>query len=243
MPSKLDFCHAVLLLLFSGFCQISPGQENASVLKYDCPRALGEIIIDGALSESSWDSAETLYFFIPVSLDRPESLTRAKLLWDDKYLYVGFEAQDLDLQAQRTKRDSDVFRDDVLEIFIQPDTDAPRHHNFEINPLGTLHDGFAGGGAQAWNIEGIQIGIQIQGTLNNDSDRDEGWSLEVAVPFSELPDLNKPAPEPGDRWKFHLARYDYSKYLEEGKELSSTAPLSKINFHYRPDWIDLVFQK
>ncbi len=243
MPAKLYFCHAVLLLLFLGFCQISSGQD-ASPLKYDCPRAAaGDIIIDGTLSESSWNSARTLPFFIPVSLEQPESRTGAKLLWDDKYLYVGFEARDLDLQAQRTKRDSDVFRDDVLEIFIQPDTDAPRHHNFEINPRGTLHDGFAGGGDQTWNIEGIQIGIQLRGTLNNDSDRDQGWSLEVAIPFSELPDLSKPKPETGDRWRFHLARYDYSKYLEEGKELSSTAPLSKIHFHYRPDWIELVFQK
>lgn len=49
--------------------------------------------------------------------------------------------------------------------------------------------------------------------------------------------------EASDRWLFHLAHYDYSIYLPEGLELSSCAPLTKIDFHHYEDWITLRFTK
>jgi hypothetical protein len=79
--------------------------------------------------------------------------------------------------------------------------------------------------------------------LNDPSDVDEYWQLEVAIPFADLPTLDGRAPRAGDQWLFHLARYDYSVYLPEGVELSSCAPLRKVDFHRYEDWITLRFVK
>ena len=50
-------------------------------------------------------------------------------------------------------------------------------------------------------------------------------------------------PVAGDKWAFHLSRYDYSMYLDGGVELSSTALLSKVDFHKAKDWSTLEFVK
>ena len=34
----------------------------------------------------------------------------------------------------------------------------------------------------AWDIAGLKTGIDLQGTLNNPSDIDTGWTVEMALP-------------------------------------------------------------
>lgn len=209
---------------------------------YVCLRTTETLTLDGALEEAAWRDAPQLRFFTPVAQESARSETVARLLWDGQFLYVAFEAADLDLRAEKTQRDSPVFKDDVLEVFLQPDPGRPAHHNLEINALGAIYDGYTAARPPAsWTCEGLRRAIQLRGTLNDSSDRDSGWTMEAAIPFAALPALEGHAPRPGAAWRFHLARYDYSRYLPEGVELSSCAPLSRVNFHYRPDWIELRF--
>ena len=49
-------------------------------------------------------------------------------------------------------------------------------------------------------------------------------------------------PKPGAKWKFALCRYDYSVYLEN-TELTSTAPLTRPDFHRYEDYGELTFVK
>ena len=94
-----------------------------------------------------------------------------------------------------------------------------------------------------WDCPGLKSAVAIKGTLNEPSDVDEYWQLEAAIPFAGLPTLDGRTPHAGDRWQFHLARYDFSIYLPEGVELSSCAPLTKVDFHRCEDWIPLRFVK
>jgi hypothetical protein len=49
----------------------------------------------------------------------------------------------------------------------------------------------------------------MRGTLNAGGDQDQGWSLEVAIPWSAFADLtNNPVPKPGERWIANLNRWD-----------------------------------
>jgi hypothetical protein len=49
-----------------------------------------------------------------------KQMTRARLLWDAQALYVGFDADDVDITAQYQQRDDPTCRDDAVEIFINP---------------------------------------------------------------------------------------------------------------------------
>lgn len=220
---------------------------------YECRFSPEPIRIDGLLDEQAWETAPVLDFHIPVTNAIPQGRSFGRLLWDAKYLYVGIKAFDKDIWGHLTERDSPTYKEDVLEVFLRPDLRGPGYYNFEINPLGTVYDAFsmrrnAGGPDddrwKRWNCEGLLVGIDIKGTVNDWSDIDEYWCLEVAIPFAGLPTLDGRIPSPGEAWGFHLSRYDYSIYLDEGVELSSTARFTKAEgsfFHRYEEWQTLRF--
>jgi hypothetical protein len=222
---------------------------------YECHHIREAMKIDGLLNEPAWEKAPTLDFHIPVTHATPQSLSYGKVLWDDRYLYVGIKALDKDIWGYHTERDSPTCNEDVLEVFLKPREDQGAYYNFEINPLGTVYDAYnvkrgAGGPDDhrwyQWNCEGLLVGIEIKGTLNKWDDIDEYWCLEVAIPFAGLPSLEGNVPKPGDTWGFHLARYDYSVYLDDGVELSSTARFKTAEgsfFHRHEEWQTLKFQR
>jgi len=217
-----------------------------------CRYTPGPVKIDGRLEDAAWQKADNLLFYVPVANETPISKTEARILWDDNYFYVGFKAYDRDIWSYLEDRDSNTCSEDVLEVFFKPYADKEPYFNFEINALGTVYDAYnlvrgAGGQDQhrwrAWDCKGLKTGIFIKGTLNDPAIEDEYWQLEVAVPFASLPLLEGNAPKPGDKWMFHLARYDYSIYLPKGMELSSCTQMSACNFHRWEDWRPLVFEK
>jgi len=163
---------------------------------YQCHYTGEKIKIDGNLTETAWQKAQVLDFFVPVTNKPVISKTEGRILWDKKYLYVGFKAYDKDIWGYLTKHDSQTCQEDVLEIFFKPDPKAEPYYNFEINALGTVYDAFsmnrrAGGGDhhrwRSWNCKGLKVGIKIKGTLNDYTDLDEYWQMEVAIPFASLP--------------------------------------------------------
>ncbi len=216
---------------------------------YYCYYTTEPITIDGKISEPAWGAAPVLDFAIPAGGGVPVSPTEGRLLWDEAYLYVSFKAIDKDIWSTLTERDSATFRNDVLEIFVKPPAVKEKYYNFEINALGTVFDARNAPGIpwevrKQWDCKGLEHKITIKGTLNQRDDKDSYWQMEVAIPFSSLPVYKQGTPRPGEQWRFHLARYDYSVYLpDDGKELSSCAPLEKVDFHRHEDWLPLVFKK
>src|SRR5437870_13812197 len=75
--------------------------------QYECRWANDEITIDGEANEAAWESAQVIDTFSAHWLDRPaRSATRARLLWDDEYLYFFAGMDDSDLYADLTQHDS-----------------------------------------------------------------------------------------------------------------------------------------
>ena len=222
-----------------------------SVKPYPCRFTPEPVKVDGKLDEPAWHKAPVLDFFIPVTGAKPESKTEGRVMWDREYLYVGFKAYDQDIWGYHTARDAQTCNEDVLEVFFKTGVDEEAYYNFEINALGTVYDAFnirraAAGGHyrwSQWNCPGLKVGVKIEGTLNNWKDVDEYWQMEVAIPFAGLPTLKGKPPAENDVWLFHLSRYDYSVYLPEGEELTSCAPLKKVDFHRYEDWLKLKFVK
>ena len=140
---------------------------------YECPYTSEKMKIDGLLNEKAWQKAAILDFYIPVTHKKPISKTEARLLWDDKYLYVGFKAYDKDIWGYFKDRDDPTCREDVLEIFLKTDFKKEPYYNFEINALGTVYDAFnikrnAAGSDhrwKKWNCKGLKVGIKERSGL------------------------------------------------------------------------------
>lgn len=222
---------------------------NSNECLYTCNYTPSRIRVEGKLDDSAWQTAENIRFYIPGSLEEPVSKTEAKMLWDDNYLYVGFKAYDKDIWSYYTERDSCTCLEDCLEVFFKPYEDQDSYYNFEINALGTVYDAYTrkrGAGTHRWamwDCANLKVAVNIKGEINNPDTIDEYWQLEIGIPFASLPSLDGKAPKPGDIWHFHLARYDYSIHLPGGVELSSTAPLSRADFHLYEEWIPLQFTR
>jgi len=169
-------------------------------VRYDCYRAIGPIVADGRLNESSWQHAAASGNFVIWDDSGPGSqATTVKLVWDDAAVYVGYQVQDTDMYATYTGRDSRTWEQDVVELFSRVPGDPTAYVEYEISPLGTIWDGtytdIFTGPAAAWDSPGFAAGVQVDGTVSDPGDTDVGFTAEMAIPW---PDIYKNANIPTD---------------------------------------------
>ncbi|MCF0165572.1 MAG: carbohydrate-binding family 9-like protein [Bacteroidales bacterium] len=161
---------------------------------YVAQKAVGEIKLDGVLDEADWCEAPYTEYFADISgegFPEPRFRTRAKMLWDDNYLYVGAELEEPCIWANLTKRDTVVYYDNDFEVFIDPDGDGQNYFEIELNARENVFDLFVQKPYRArtrafvtfsWDAPGTIIRTHLDGTLNNPSDVDRGWTVEMAIP-------------------------------------------------------------
>jgi len=216
---------------------------------YVAERVKGEIKIDGNITEEEWGKTPTIKkFYRAGDLDKKvNSQTFVWIKYDDNYLYIAGKMEDKDIVAKASGTDGPCWNDDVFEVFIKPKFKLPHYYEIEVNAIGTVFDAFYPrtrihfARSVEWT-SGIKAKTKINGTLDNWKDVDEGWEVEMAIPFSAFSDTTSP-PKKGDVWYFAICRYDYSYYLPYiGVELTSSAKLRKANFHLFYDYDKLLFK-
>ena len=186
---------------------------QAPLPRYDVRRAPAPLTIDGRLNEPAWaaTSAMTLQFLWE-SQTGPKQMTRARLLWDAQALYVGFDADDTDITAQFQQRDDPTFRDDAVEIFINPDPKQETvYYGFEMNARGVLYDYLNYNSRtlfKRFDATGVKIATSLRGSLNVRTDTDSGWSLEAMIPWPNFEELSRRPPAVGAVWKVNFNRWD-----------------------------------
>ncbi len=181
---------------------------------YTIHRAGMPIVIDGRLDEPAWFAAENVgRFQFPWWKEGKKEQTVAKMLWDDEYLYVSYLCDDAHISGVHTERDSSVWLDDAVELFVAPNIDTPEaYFNIEMSVTGAWLDhshlkGVEGGSKREWNPEGIKIAVRVEGTLNDDSDTDRFWVLEAAIPLKGYAIAGgRVPPQPRDEWRLNLNR-------------------------------------
>ncbi|MFQ5704491.1 MAG: peptidylprolyl isomerase [Gemmatimonadales bacterium] len=103
------------------------------------------IAVDGRLVEASWQEVSWTDEFVDIegsARPSPRFSTRAKMLWDDSFLYVAAQMEEPDVWATLTQRDAVIYHDNDFEIFIDPDGDTHSYYELEVNARGTEWDLF-----------------------------------------------------------------------------------------------------
>jgi hypothetical protein len=187
---------------------------------YVCVRAPSAPAIDGRLDDPAWQSAPWTDDFGDMTTGMVPAAplrTRAKLLWDDAYLYIGVEISGPHLWAEMTRHDSPLYQENAFEFFIDPDGDNHDYYEFEINARNTTWDLFlprpyrdGGQGLSDWEIVGLKSAVHLDGSLNDSSDIDKGWTVEIAVPWFALGEqARRPVPpHAGDQWRVNFTRVE-----------------------------------
>jgi len=194
-----------------------------------CGRAPEAPRIDGRLDKPFWAGAAWTDAFVDIEGDAkpaPRYLTRAKMLWDDAFLYMGATLEEPHVWGTLEERDSVIFRDNDFEVFLDPDGDNHRYYEIEINALGTVWDlllirPYRDGGpaVNAWDIRGLQTAVHVDGTLNDPSNEDGGWSVEMAIPWKVLAECagRSCPPADGDQWRLNFSRVQWRHSVVDGR--------------------------
>ena len=197
--------------------------------EYVCYRATAPVQVDGKLNDAAWKSAPWTEYFVDIEGDakpKPRLRTRAKMLWDDNFFYIAADLKEPHVWGTLTNHDAVIFQDPDLEVFIDPDGDSHEYFEFEMNALNTgwdlrLPKPYKDGGPalNAWEIPGLKTAVHIDGTLNDPSDRDKGWTLEIALPWKALGEFNRTAvpPNDGDQWRMGFSRVEWLIDVIDGK--------------------------
>ncbi|MBI9072586.1 MAG: carbohydrate-binding family 9-like protein [Melioribacteraceae bacterium] len=197
---------------------------------YTCYRSAELLSIDGSAFEESWIDAPWSDSFIDIEgLKKPLPYydTKIKMLWDDAYLYFYAELEEEHIWANLRERDVEIYHDNDFEIFIDPDGDTHNYFELEVNALKTIWDlllvkPYRDGrdvAIDAYDMRGIKVGVKIKGTLNDPSDKDLGWSVEIAIPWKTISELHTAAtpPKDGDQWKLNFSRVQWKTDIKNGK--------------------------
>jgi hypothetical protein len=227
--------------------------------RYTALRATGPIAVDGALDEPSWQQAPWTQAFVDIEGDvkpRPRYRTRAKMLWDEEYFYIAAWLDEPHVWATLTERDAIIFRDNDFEVFIDPDWDTHNYTEYEVNAFATEWDLLLvrpyRDGAPAiheWDIPGLLSGTRVYGTINDPSDIDEGWSVEIAFPWEGIRRTTRATmpPEDGDVWMINFSRVEwdvepaqdgqgYVKIQGRPEHNWVWSPQGLINMHFPEQW-------
>ena len=143
------------MLLFA-FLLIGCGNKRAERAPLGIPRTTGVLKIDGELGESDWNNRSLRHVFTTPTGEQARPFSEVRWLHDETHLYVGLYAADENIQT------SDFFDLHIGDLA------------FHIDATGKL----------APPHPEITAGLDRDGTLDDPSNDDEEWVLEVVIPLA-----------------------------------------------------------
>lgn len=263
-------------------------------LPYVAFRAPHPLALDGRLDKAVWQATPPTPRFVAIGSGEPAPFgTRARVLWDDEHLYIGFEAEEPLVTARNVERDALIFYENDLEVFIDG-IDA--YYELEFNAFGTMYEvffvwrdayltgapwdeprfdvhsprvhSFAGdyepsettfwAGAHPrgtrwayldYDMPGLQLAVGVDGSLNDPTTIDRGWSAEIKIPWASLTDLahgRSLPPTPGDTWSIFLGRFEQMPTREAGRTIGlgwSASPHGVNDTHVPASWTRVTFDQ
>lgn len=206
-----------------------------------------QIIVDGIANETSWQSALFSDSFIDIEgVQTPKFDTKVKMLWDEKYLYVFTKMAEPHIWGNLKQRDTIIYFNNDFEIFIAPAGTTRNYGEIEINALGTIWDllldkPYRDGGKAIshWHIDGLISAVHIEGSLNDHSDIDTYWSVEMAIPMNaliELKDKPRILPIEGEQWRINFSRVEWDYDIVDGAYQRKKENDNKFQREYNWVW-------
>ena len=236
---------SLFTLLSLCVCAISIAQKSY-IVNY-----IEGITIDGNLSD--WEQVSFTDEFVDHGLGTITTnvqTTQAKVAWDSDNLYFMFVSSDVAITASQGSQDDPIFStDDLVEVFIDADGNGVDYIEIGANAQEVYYDyilecvtSSCGGWKdnQGFDLVGVEVKSSYDGTLNNNSDVDVQYVIEMKVPFSSLnaiPDGGFTTPTDGDSWNANLFRVD----VGSSTEYLSWNPHNSFGFHQPSKFGKLVF--
>ncbi|WP_165929539.1 carbohydrate-binding family 9-like protein [Pseudocnuella soli] len=226
------------------------------------------IAIDGKLDEAAWKVAAWTDLFVDIEgakKPKPLHATRVKMTYNDSFLFVAAYLEEPHVWATLKKRDTIIYHDNDFEVFVSPSNNGHQYYEVEVNAFNTILDLMMPkpyrNGASAmigYDVSDLQSAVQVHGTLNNSADKDEGWTVEMAIPFRSIVAGNTwRTPAEGAIWRINFSRVHWQTDMVNGRYVRKKdskgkllpeynwvwSPQGVIDMHYPERWGYLQFTR
>ena len=227
--------HSACMALAQSETKLSLGDQPI----FKVARTNVPIVVDGKMDETAWATTEARSFEYFYRVEQPDDQqqTTLRMLWDEEHLYLFYDMQDKYLTVRETQRDGQPYFDDCAEIFFIPvPDDLDTHLGYEINLWKASNDfvyfnDFYNGKAgilKTFNPE-FEVEVSYQGTLNDNSDEDKSWTMELAIPIANFDGLARFVPvKAGNQWAFLAVRQDRNDAEGNRRSTSTIFPIYDI---------------
>lgn len=220
---------------------------------YVAPR--GTVTVDGSLDDAAWATAPWTTDFVDIANDLvPRLETKAKILWDDTYLYVAGYLKETQLWANITQDNEVIFHDNDFEVFVDPYGTTHNYRELEVNALGKqwsllLNKPYGDGGSEnsrrvnptgGFDLQAV-VAVSNDGQVNDPNVTATHWIAEIAIPFTKL----GRTPEQGAYWRINFSRVqwrakvvDSTKYqkLSGAEDNWVYGPIGVVAMHNPERW-------
>ncbi|MCR4411491.1 MAG: carbohydrate-binding family 9-like protein [Thermoguttaceae bacterium] len=238
------------ILMGRGVLAAEPAMRNTALPVYECRRVERDLSLSGKADDPLWREARPMELAGPIDGKPGRYRTTARMLYNDRFLYLAFRCEDERVWGTFTQRDAEIYTEECVEAFLCPSGMVRQYYEINVSPRNTVFDAFILNG-RPWNgprvnfrglkeytCDGLVTKTHIDGPL--DAPGAKGWSAEFAIPFASLIGPEHLTPRPGDRWRMNLFRIDSP---EKGKlELYSWSPTEINDFHCPWRFGTLVFR-
>ena len=234
MPTAA-ICFATLMTVMS----LTPPQragDDADEAGYRARRsdAAAGVLLDG--DHDAWGPADETVW-------GPEIYaTGFRALWGEAGLFVRFDAVDPAPWHTLTGRDDHLWNEEVVEIFIDPDSDGRNYAEIEINPANVVCDLVIFEGSPSlrsdidWDHDGLRTRVR---PLRGAGGETIGWTAVALLPwsgFATLPGADGVTlpPRAGDAWRFNIFRIKRPGGAAEPERdavYAAWSPTSTPSFH------------
>ena len=140
-------------------------------------------VLDGKFDDECWKDAPT--YSIDSPKDGKKGATEFKLVSDGQFFYLAVTCHEPDMKklvAKQTERNSLVYTDDSLEIFLKSRLNRGEYDHYMLNSLGTC----------AQEVCGTGIWGQGPGWAAKTSKEGDRWNAEIQFPVSTSSDGMSP---------------------------------------------------
>lgn len=227
----------ILMLCFGSiFGQQATGRNARVQLK---PTTDFEVTGDG--TAASWKTTE--WISLPKLAGAANYTTQAKLLYSEKGIYALFNCEDKKITSTKTEDFTELWKEDVIEIFFWPDEANILYFEYELSPLNhelpllipNTNGDFLGW--RPWQYEGDRK-TRHQVKITKDVKGNSAWMCEFFIPFQLMRPLGNVPPKKGMQWRMNMYRIDYDDTPSTKWGWQSV----KTNFHEYNSFGTLVFE-
>ena len=189
-----------------------PLQPHADAPRATAVRIPGSIRVDGRLDDVGWVSAPPITHFTQIDPEEGEPATQpteVRIVYDDEALYVGAMLYDSgEVRTRLARRDAQIPDSDLFAVYIDSYHDHLMAYRFTTNPSGQRRDEIVS------DLGGVGTGGSASGRRRSGDTSwdpvwevatdvtDDGWSVEMRIPFSQLRFSREEAQE----WGIQLER-------------------------------------